>query len=234
MKISARSAVSFLSAALLSLLSAGFLAAEEEGFVPLFNGKDLSGWTPAQENPESFSVQDGVLVVKGGRSHLFYTGEVNGGKFKDFELKLKIKTLPEANSGVYFHTAYQEEGWPAAGYEAQVNATHRDPKKTGSLYGVVNITVLAEGQDPPAGGEHILREQAPNTDGEWFDYHITVKGKDITIKVNGETTVQYTEPEGGPESNFTGRRLGEGTFALQAHDPDSEIHYRDIRVKVLD
>ncbi|MEO0414591.1 MAG: family 16 glycoside hydrolase, partial [Verrucomicrobiota bacterium] len=49
------------------------------GFVDLFNGKDLSGWTASKENPDSYSVKDGKLVVKGGRSHLFYTGDVNGG-----------------------------------------------------------------------------------------------------------------------------------------------------------
>ena len=205
----------------------------EDGFIELFDGKSLEGWTPSKENPDSYSVKDGKLIVRGGRSHLFYTGEINGGKFKDFELKVRAKTFPYANSGVYFHTEYQDEGWPGKGYECQVNSTHKDPKKTGSLYGVINILVLAEGQNPPKGGEHIEREKAPSTDGEWFDYHIIVKGREIEIKVNGETTVKYTEPEGGPASNFGGRRLSEGTFAIQAHDPDSEVHYERWAVKPL-
>ncbi len=206
----------------------------EEGFVPLFNGKDLTGWTPAKENADSFSVNDGVLVVKGPRSHLFYTGDVNGGTFKNFELRLKAKTLPKANSGVYFHTRFQDKGWPNAGYECQVNSTHGDPKKTGSLYGIVNVLVLEEGQQEPSGGKNLKRDKAPSADGEWFDYDIIVKGKTITLKVNGETTVEYKEPSGGPGSEFSGRKLSEGTFAFQAHDPDSETHYRDIRVKILD
>lgn len=205
----------------------------ETGFVPLFNGKDLTGWTPAKENPDSFSVKDGELILKGGRSHLFYTGEVNGGKFNNFELKLQVKTFPGSNSGVYFHTAYQDQNWPDKGYECQVNSTHKDPKKTGSLYGVVNILVLADGQKEPP-GTNLIRDQAPSVDGEWFDYHIIVTGRKITIQVNGETTVEYTEPEDGPDSNFKGRRITEGTFALQAHDPKSEVHYRNIRVKPLD
>ena len=126
-------------------------ATTPDGFVDLFNGKDLSGWTPSKEKPESFSVKDGTLIVKGGKSHLFYTGDVNGGNFKNFELKVKIKTFPGANSGVYFHTKYQDEGWPQNGYECQVNSTHKDPKKTGSLYGVKNILVLAEGQEETKG-----------------------------------------------------------------------------------
>ena len=220
-----------LSALTVAILLAAPALRADEGFVSLFNGKSLDGWTAAKENPESFSVNDdGVLVVKGGRSHLFYTGKVNGGSFKNFELKLKVKTLPNANSGVYFHTKYQDKGWPNAGYECQVNATHKDPKKTGSLYGVVNILVLKEGDKEPRGGTHLKRDKAPSTDNEWFDYHITVKGKKITIKVNGETTVEYTEPA---DLKPTGRMISSGTFAIQAHDPKSEIHYKDIQVKPL-
>lgn len=207
----------------------------DEGFVELFNGKDLSGWTPSPDNPESFAVKDGVLVVKGDRCHLYYTGEVADANFKNFEIKVRAKTFPKANSGIYFHTAFQEEGWPEKGYECQVNSTHKDPKKTGSLYGVRNILVLADGQKPPKGGEHEEREEAPSTDGEWFDYHIKVQGKRIVLKVNGETTVDYTEPEGGPgDKRFKGRKLDEGTFAIQAHDPDSEVHFERFAVKVLD
>ncbi len=223
-----------LALALVGSLSLTSALRAEDGFIELFNGKDLEGWTPSSENPESFSVQDGILVVKGGRSHLFYTGEVNGAKFKDFELKARIKTMPGANSGVYFHTVLQAEGWPETGYEAQVNATHKDPKKTGSLYGVKNYVVLAEGQDVPKGGESKVFADPPHVDGEWFDYHITVQGERIVIRVDGKVTVDYTEPEGGPASpGFAGRRLGEGTFAIQAHDPDSEIHYERIAVKPL-
>ncbi len=203
-------------------------------FISLFNGTDLTGWTPATENPDSFSVENGTLIVKGGRSHLFYTGNVNEGSFKNFELKLQAKPFPGANSGVYIHTQYQDTGWPNNGYECQVNSTHKDSKKTGSLYAVVNILVLKPGEKEPKVGVNIKHDAAPSTDGEWFDYHITVIGDKITIRVNGETLVDYIEPEGGSgHPKFTGRKLSEGTFALQAHDPKSEVHYRNIRVKVL-
>jgi len=203
-------------------------------FVELFNGENLDGWTISKEAPESFSVKDGVLVIKGGKSHLFYTGDVNGGKFKDFELKVRAKTFPGANSGVYFHTEYQDTGWPDKGYECQVNSTHKDPKKTGSLYAVKNIIVLKEGQEPPKGGEHEERDAAPSTDGEWFDYDISVKGNHVVIKVDGETTVDYIQPAEGPgNGSGPGRILSEGTFAIQAHDPDSEVHYERIAVKAL-
>ncbi len=207
---------------------------KSDGFVELFNGENLDGWVSSKENPDSYSVKEGQLIVKGGKSHLFYSGDVEGANFKNFHLKVRAKTFPGANSGVYFHTEFQEEGWPSKGYECQVNSTHKDPKKTGSLYAVKNIIVLQKGQDPPKGGEHEERETAPSTDGEWFDYDIIVKGKQITIQVNGETTVDYTEPEAGPGiEKSPGRKLDSGTFAIQAHDPDSEVHYERIAVKPL-
>lgn len=221
-----------------------------EGFVALFNGKDLTGWTASKEVADCFSVNDdGVLVVKGGRSHLFYTGEVAGAEFKNFEVKARVRTTPGSNGGFYIHTKYQDEGWPDAGYECQVNSSQKDPKKTGSLYGVVNCFVPVSDKDiervptqeqPYAmidhkAGVNLVMEKAPSTDGEWFDYHITVTDKRIVIRVDGKITVDYTEPkEGLPDPKNPGRKLTTGTFALQAHDPDSETHYESIEVKLLD
>ncbi|MGB6223671.1 3-keto-disaccharide hydrolase [Haloferula sp.] len=215
------------------------VATAEDGFVPIFNGKDLTGWKSNEEKPGCFTVEDGALKVSGGRAHLFYMGPDGKAAFSDFELKLKVKTLPNANGGVYFHTEYEDSGWPSKGYECQVNASHKDPKKTGSLYGVVNVLVLAPGQKTPPGSlEDIVVEEAPNADGEWFDYHISVKGKTITLKVNGKTTVEWTEPEDFDPAkalqNMPGRKLGRGTFAIQGHDPDSTAYYKDIQLKVLD
>jgi len=219
-----------------------------DGFVSLFNGKDLTGWKDSGEVADCFSVNgDGELVVKGGRAHLFYVGKNGAATFNDFELKLKAKTLAGANSGVYFHTKFQAEGWPDNGYECQVNSTHKDPKKTGSLYAVVNCFVPQADSGIPTqelpyvmidhkAGVNRVMKAAPSKDGEWFDYHITVKEGVITIRVNGEITVQYSEPKGGeaPNPKMPGRKLAGGTFALQAHDPDSETRYKDIRVKALD
>jgi hypothetical protein len=104
---------------------------------------------------------------------------------------------------------------------------------------VVDVLVLAPGQEKPKGSlaQHV-REKSPNADGEWFDYHIIVKDKKITLKVNGETTVEWTEPEGFDPAkallNMPGRKLASGTFAIQGHDPESIAYYKDIQVKVLD
>jgi len=200
---------------MLAALASPGTAADDEGWIPLFDGESLDGWTIA-ESPGSAHVEDGAIVVVGKpRAHLFYTGPVADHDFKDFELKLEVKTEPGANSGVYFHTAFQEQGWPAKGYEAQVNNTQEDWRRTGSLYGIEDV------------------RESPASDGEWWEYHIAVKGRRIVLKVDGETTVDYTEPEGiQREGDLAGRVLGSGTFALQCHDPGSTVRYRNIRVKL--
>lgn len=209
-----------VTAALVTLLIATlFAGAAEKGgqWHTLFGGKSLDGWT-AYENPDAFKVVDGVLVVGGGpRGHLYYTGPVANHDFKNFEFRAKVKTEPKANSGIYFHTAPQEKGWPDKGYECQVNNTHKDVKKTGGLYAVQDVL-----------------NTAPVQDGEWFDYYIKVDGKHIVIRINGKTTVDWTEPAGWqPPKNMAGRKISHGTFALQAHDPDSIVYYKDIQVRPL-
>lgn len=188
----------------------------DEGWTSLFNGKDLVGWK-ANENKDTFRVKDGKIIVKGPRSHLFYVGEVNDAKFKNFEWKCEIMTKPNSNSGMYFHTKFQETGWPSAGYEVQVNNTHGDPKKTGGLYAVADVM-----------------DNSPAEDNQWFTQHVVVKDKNVVIKVNGEVTTNYTESDNPDrDKSMQGRLLSTGTFALQGHDPGSEVHFRKIMVKVL-
>jgi hypothetical protein len=152
-----------------------------------------------------------MIVVNGPVAHLFYVGDAQNHNFKNFHFKIDVMTFPKANSGLYFHTKYQEEGWPKHGYEAQVNNSHTDWRRTGSLYAIQDV------------------REAPAKDNVWFTEEIIVRGKQIVIKVDGKTLVDYTEPEG-----TTGdRRLSHGTFALQGHDPGSKVRYKNIRVKVL-
>lgn len=208
----------------------------KSGFISLFDGKSLNGWTATEENSSSFVVENGELICRGGKAHLFYTGDVGKANFKNFELALKIKTTANSNSGVYFHTKYQKEGWPKVGFEAQVNSTHSDPKKTGSLYGIVNVWAPEKEEGKylarvdKEGEIYVLQPKAPSVDGEWFDYHIKVQDNSITIKVNGVTTINWVQPKGWNKS----RKIGSGTVALQAHDPKSVTHYKEVKIKVLD
>ena len=122
----------------ISLCGGSLLAAEsEEGFVSIFDGKTFHGWKRATENTNTWSIEDGALVARGKRCHLFYVGDPK--PFKNFELRAEVMTEPGSNGGIYFHTKYQASDWPRAGFECQVNNTHSDWKKTASLYDIVNI-----------------------------------------------------------------------------------------------
>ncbi|NLK42321.1 MAG: DUF1080 domain-containing protein, partial [Planctomycetes bacterium] len=191
--------------------------AKADGWFSLFDGKTLNGWR-ASENKDTFNVQDGMIVVNGPRSHLFYTGPVMGANFKNFEFKAEVMTKPKANSGIYFHTEYQETGWPDKGYEVQINNSHSDWRRTGGLYAVQDV------------------RQSPAQDNQWFTMHIIVRGQRIIVKVDGKVVVDYVEPEGISETGYPsmpGRKLSSGTFALQGHDPESVVYFKNIMVKPL-
>jgi uncharacterized protein len=188
----------------------GYKGERGHGWISIWDGESLDGWR-ASENTDSFWVEDDKIVVDGPRSHLFYVGPVNGGDFINFEMKSDVYTYPEANSGIFFHTRFQDYGWPQYGYEAQVNATHGDPRKTGSLYAVNDVM-----------------DDAPHEDHEWFHYYISVDGRDILFKVDDEVVMTYAEPR-TREGTIS---LNRGTVALQAHDPNSRIYFRDLYIRV--
>lgn len=194
--------------------------AAEQGFVPLFDGKSLAGWTPQDPaTKDAFKVDDGAILCHGPFTHLFYSGPVNDAKFKNFELRAEFKMAKNSNSGIFFHTENPGgKGKLAKGYECQIcgDSYTRDPKKTGSLYDVEDVKRSAAKED------------------EWSTYVIRVEGKHITLTVNGKTTVDYTEPTPpNRKKGREGRVVSAGTFALQAHDPTSKCWFRNIRVKVL-
>lgn len=193
----------------------------EQGWISLFDGKTLDGWR-ANENVGTFSVREGMIVASGARSHLFYEGAVSNHDFKNFEFKVDVKTEPGANSGIFFHTAYQESGWPKKGYEAQINNTHRgsgsyrELKRTGSLYAVRNVFT------------------SPVEDGTWFTLRIKVVGRRVQIWVDDFYMVDYTEPDNPVRrEEHADVVLSRGTFALQGHDPDSTVYFRNVYVKPL-
>jgi hypothetical protein len=196
----------FATLLLLVILTSMKPEATMDPWISLFDGKSLNGWK-ASEHPGTFTVADGMIIVHGDRAHLFYMGPVKNHDFKNFEFKAQVMTTPGSNSGMFIHTAYQEEGWPSKGYEIQVNSTHTDWRKTGSIYAVQDV------------------KESPSKDNEWFTQHIIVQGKKITVKVNDKIINEYTEGENG--------KLSSGTFALQGHDPNSKVFYKEIMVKPL-
>jgi hypothetical protein len=206
-----------LSAAIvltLAITNLGQTNKVEKGFKSIFDGKTFDGWKKAEENPDTWTIKDGVLTAAGPRCHLYYVGDDK--PFVNFELKADVMTEPGSNGGIYFHTQYQPTGFPKYGFEVQVNQTHTDWKKTGSLYDVVNVK------------EQLVK------DNEWYTYDIVVKDKHVTIKVNDKVAVDWEQPaDYKAGTNYT-RILDKGTFALQAHDPKSIVHVKNIRVKRLD
>jgi hypothetical protein len=187
-------------------------ADSEEGFTTIFDGKTFEGWKTSIDNTNTWKIEDGAFVTRGQTAHVFYVGDTNA--FKNFDLKVDVMTEPGSNGGIYFHSAYQEKGFPRGGIECQVNVSHTDWIKTGSLYGLVNIGLT------------------PCKDNQWWTQEIIVRGRKVTVKIDGKTILEYNQPPVDP--NGRGKRLGEGTFALQAHDPKSVIRYKNIRVKRLD
>jgi hypothetical protein len=219
MKLASSLTAALLMTALLCRGPAGALAAED--WTGLFDGKSLAGWKVA-EHPEAIRVEDGVIVCDGPRAHAFYVGDVQKHDFKNFELRATVMTNPGANSGIFFHTAPQEEGFPTKGYEVQVNniypgqGNNRTPVKTGSLSRVRNLY------------------QSLVEDKRWFTLHVAVTGSRIRVSVNDTLVVDYTEPAQpvrGP--NQAEHVLSHGTFALQCYDLGSKVLFKGIEVKPL-
>lgn len=164
-----------------------------------------------------------MLMADGPRSHLFWEGTGGGARFRNFELEVEAKTAPGCNAGIYFHTAYQEKGWPQKGFEVQLNNTatgeggYRENKKTGSLYGLRNVY------------------KALARDGEWTAVRVRVEGKRVQVWVNGMQTVDFVEPTPPvlAEGSERERKIGEGTFALQCHDAGSKAWFRKVKVTTL-
>jgi len=207
---------------------------DEEGWVPLFNGKDLTGWK-IHEKPSGnitevikiekdgkvvgfdgklkdgttthlWPVEDGLLIGSGPPSHLFS----ERGDYVNFKYRVEAKINDKGNSGQYFRTEFGP-GFPK-GYEAQINATHGDRIKTGSLY-LPNVK------------EVLVLNDAPNKPDEYFVQEVTCIGDTITISVNGKKTVDaWKDPE---------HRYKKGHFALQGHDPGTVVTFKKIEMKEL-
>ena len=189
----------------------------ESGYTSLFNGKDLTGWK-ASANPDSFKVENGAIVANaiGQPSHLFYDGPVGTHAFQNFDLRLDVLARYRSNGGVYVMTEFQPQGFPGKGFEIQVNNSHSDRIRTGSLYHVVDLSNI------------------PGKDDEWIPMEIVGQGNTITISLKGQEVVRWTQPADWPGAYDTpGRKIGAGTIAFQSHDLFSVTAYSNIRLKLL-
>jgi hypothetical protein len=179
----------------------------DKGWVQLFNGKDLTGWKAHPKSPGKWSVEHGAIVGRGKHaSHLFS----ERGDYQNFYYRIEAKISDKGNSGQYFRAKFAP-GFPP-GYEAQINSTFPDPYKTGSLYGFA----MSKLPPPP-----------PDT---WFTQEVIARGNHIIIKVDGKTTVDFTDKK----NTYT-----RGHFAIQQHPPagagapESVITVRKVEIKEL-
>jgi hypothetical protein len=166
---------------------------------PMFDGSTLAGWE-ANDHPESWTVKDGTIRGDGPASHLFYMRE----QCVNCEFKAEVRLNHGGNSGMYFRTTFGK-GFPK-GYEAQVDNTHRDPVRTGSLYNFVKV----------------LEQLVP--DDTWWTQHIIVEGNHIQIFVNDKKTVDFIDEKNTHTSGY---------LALQQHNAGSVVEYRNLMMKML-
>jgi hypothetical protein len=188
---------------------------QSKGWIRLFDGKTFDGWKLG-ENPGTFSIEDGSIKVAGPRSHIYYDGPALDHDFTNFEFKAQVMTKPGSNSGIYFHTKFQEKGFPDKGFEVQVNNSHTDWKRTGGLYDIKDT------------------REVYVKDDIWYTEYIRVEGKHVIVKINDQVVTDWTQPEDFvPAKNHKNRIIASGTFALQGHDPKSIVYYKDIMVRPL-
>ena len=216
-------------------------AKSADGWVPLFNGKDLTGWKlHPSPNPGSIKkvieikdgdrltgydaetkdgktvhlwrVENGLLIGSGPASHLFSEKD----DYDNFHYRIEAKINDKGNSGQYFRTAFGP-GFPK-GYEAQINATHGDQIRTGSLY-----PSFGKLSDEDRKKITVMKD-APHKADEFFTQEVTADGPKIRIVVNGKETIDWTDPK----NTYT-----KGHFALQGHDPGTVVTFKKIEVMPL-
>jgi hypothetical protein len=187
-------------------------AREDDGWVSLFDGKTLSGWTMVEhrQGGSKWEVVDGAIVGT-GQSSMLYSPK---GEYTNFRFRAEIKINDHGNSGMYFRCPVADGDF-GKGYEAQIDSTHSDPIRTGSIYGFV----------------HIYKQVVPPD--TWFTYEVEVVDRDwrglkvphIKVWVNGELLFQFIERT---------KAWDKGYFAFQQHDPGSRVEIKKFEVKELD
>jgi WD40 repeat protein/nitroreductase len=180
----------------------------EQGFVTLFNGKDLNGWKTHPDQPGNWRVENGILVGSGSPSSYLYSERDD---YKDFHLRVEARINDSGDSGVFFRAAFGAAPEIPRGYEAQIANRNRELNKTGSLY--------AGDATPVVSIREIL---VPSAD--WFTQEVIVEGNHILIKINGKTTADFTDEK---------RRFTSGHIALQQFLPQTVAEFRKVEIKEL-
>jgi hypothetical protein len=193
------------------------------GIKPIFNGKNLSGWqkvnSPDKKTVPVWSVRKKTIHVEGGPGQL----EV-AGPYGDFVLQLEIRTNPKdashhPNSGVFFR-GDPNVFW--TGYESQIRNEFKNQDRTQPV-------------DFGTGGIYHFqptRRVIPN-DGEYFSKTIIASGRHMAVWVNGIQVSDYTDTRPPGLDIYTQSRPGAGTISLQAHDPTTNLDFKNLKLASL-
>jgi hypothetical protein len=185
---------------------------DADGWISLFNGKDLTGWTGM---PGLWSVKDGFITaqtnqLQGGNTFLIYDHP-----FKDFELEAKFILVDlKGNSGIQIRSKVLDAAkWSVGGYQSDIGKGWH-----GALYEERGRGVLAK----PG------KEQTPQVKGDdWNHFRIVARGPTVTQVLNGTTTIEFTDQD-------EAKRPVEGVIALQYHTPGGfEVRFKDLRIRPL-
>jgi len=213
-----RDALALLAAAPAVIRS---LPGQSTEWVSLFDGSSLRGWRTSGR-ADAFKAADGQMAVRGDRARLFYTGPSGHADFKNFELNAEVMLQPGAESALCFHTADRLSPSPAPGFEVLLANDSRGPngfvqrRKTGSLSGVRHVW------------KQFIRDNA------WFTLNILVRQKQVQVRIDSMLVVDYVEPEEPFSANRDfDCRIGHGTFALEAGNPQCATFFRNLRVRPL-
>ncbi|HYA82214.1 MAG TPA: DUF1080 domain-containing protein [Candidatus Bathyarchaeia archaeon] len=182
----------------------------EDGFVNLFNGLNLQGWSMAGRGKFQVIEQERALESEDGMGLLWYTNKMYGDLILKIDWKVKRRS---DNSGVFIRFSDPgADAWNAVktGYEIQIDdlalPDGRAKHKTGAIYDIVPPATLASKQV-----------------GEWNTFEIHAMGQDYTVILNEITVIP----------KFCGTRLIKGYIGIQNHDAESHVLFRNIRIKNL-
>jgi hypothetical protein len=169
-----------------------------DGWIALFDGETLFGWKAASK--ADWQVKDGAIRVTGGEKGLLNTSV----QFDNYVLKCDFRAAKNTNSGIFLRTA------PVVGmndittrcYELNI-APPENPFPTGGYVG------------------RLKGKAVPERAGEWQSYEVTVDGAKSTVKLNGETVLEYTDP----------KPVGRGYIGLQLNE--GQVEFKNIKLKPL-
>jgi serine/threonine protein kinase/CubicO group peptidase (beta-lactamase class C family) len=179
-----------------------------DGFVPLFNRKDLTGWKTHPKEPRDWHVKNGVLISGEKPSYLFS----EGGDYENFRLRIEARINQKGNSGLFFRTRF-EPGVPH-GYEAEIVSPSIRQEKTGTLFERDSAEIY----------HSVVRDGSLMAADQWFTMEIIAEGDHIVIWVNDTKTA---------DCRVNNRQFPRGHFALQKDNRDTRVEFRKIEIKEL-